>query len=205
MGLAIGLGVLADLKIHDSEGEEWMRKQIAQLNVVLAKNGLSKHDEPEVISLPKRRSTTSFPYSFLHYLRRAYACVVEKKPVRTGKIEQKDFDFISDVSVTTMDSHLLMHSDAEGFYVPQSFADPICDDAVPGGFVGSSQRLRYELYKVGPGIGIPIKKGKLAPEDEEKLVDPEETDPLFREKIVWFALFEATRISIDHKTLIVFH
>jgi hypothetical protein len=205
MGLAIGLGVLADLKIHDSEGEAWMRKQIAQLNLVLTKNGLAQHDEPEVLSLPSRRSTSSFPYSCLHYLRRAYACVVEGKPVRTGEISQNDFAFISDVSVTTMDSHLLMHSDAEGFYVPQSFRDPICDDRVPGGFVGSSQRLRYELYRVGPGIGIPIKNGKLPPEVEEKLAHLDGPDPLLREKMVWFALFEATRISIDHKTLIVFH
>lgn len=62
MGLAVGPGVFASLKTIDSEGEAWMRKQIAQLNMVLAKNGLARHEEPEVVSLPTRRAITSFSF-----------------------------------------------------------------------------------------------------------------------------------------------
>jgi hypothetical protein len=205
MGLAIGVGVLADLIVHDAEGAEWMRKSIAKLNKVLVENGLAAHHEPEKLPGMRRRSVSSYPYSFLHYLRRAYACVVEGKPVRTGDITDEDLEFVQDVTIDIMSSHLLSHSDAEGFYVPQAFDHPLCDDRLPGGFAGSLPELLKELERVAPAIGIHCAKGKLAAGEKDKLARIEDDDPLFREKIVWFSLFEAGALCMKHGTLMVFH
>lgn len=206
MGLSIGIGVLADLIIHDEEGAEWTRKSITTLNEVLVAQGLSEHHEPEKLPSMKRRSVTGYPYSFLHYLRRAFACVVRRKPVRTGQMTDADFNFVQDVAVDLMDSHLLSHSDAEGFYVPQPFHEPLCDNRLPGGFVGSIPQLLKELKRVAPAIGIHLEKGMLLPAEEDKLVRIDDgSDPLYREKIVWFSLFEASKLCMTHGTLLVFH
>jgi hypothetical protein len=205
MGLAIGVGVLADLIIHDEEGADWMRKSVSSLNKVLAERGMVEHSEPERIPACSRRSVTSYPYSFLHYLRRAFACVIEGKKLRIGEMKDADFDFVQDVTVTLMDSHLLSHSDAEGYYLPRDFRDPLCDDRLPGGFAGSLPQLLRELEKVAPALDIHLVEGRLLPADENKLADVDEADPLYREKIVWFSLYEAAHLCLKHGTLLVFH
>jgi hypothetical protein len=205
MGLAIGVGVLGDFMVHDEEGAEWLRKRIRRMNEVLVENGLAEHNEPSEYLGFSRRSVTSYPYSFLHYLRRAYACVVEGKELRVGEMTDADSDFVQDVAITGMDSHLLSHSDAEGFYVPQSFHYPICDDRVPGSFLCSLPKLIEELERVAPTLGIHLENGRLLPAEEDELARVEDADPIFREKIVWFSLYEAAHICMKHGTLLVFH
>jgi hypothetical protein len=206
MGLAIGVGVLADLLQNDREGADGMRQRITELNHVLEKNNLRPHQEPEKVPAFRTRSVRSYPYSFLHYLRRGYACVVDKAPVRTGDYTDDDDVFVADVTVSLMDSHLLSHSDCEGYYVPQSFSDPLCDDALPGGFAGSCQQLLRELARLAPALGIRLEEGRLAPGEADRLADIDEAkDALWREKIVWFSLFEAATFSVKHRTLLVFH
>jgi len=205
MGLAIGVGVLADLIVNDEEGAQWMRSNIDRLNKVLKKQGLAEHNEPEKLPRLSRQSVSSYPYSFLHYLRRAYACVVEGEPVRSGEISEDDMDFVRDLTVAVMDSHLLSHSDAEGYYVPQAFHNPLCDDALPGSFAGSVPQLLKELERVAPALDIGLKNGELVPGEADKLARVEDDDPMFREKIVWFSLYEAAKLCLEHGTLLVFH
>lgn len=205
MGLAIGVGVLADLINNDEEGAEWMRRSVSALNKVLVENGLPPHEEPQRLPTFLRRSVTSYPYSFLHYLRRAFACVVKGKQLRIGNMTDADFDFVQDVTIDYMDLHLLSHSDAEGFYVPQEFRDPLCDDRLPGGFAGSLPQLLKELARVAPVLDIHLVEGRLLPEDANKLASVEDSDPLFREKIVWFSLHEAAHLCLELGTLLVFH
>lgn len=206
MGLAVGVGVLADLLEHDEEGAGWLRAQIEKLNRVLAKRGLPPHQEPEALPPLEQRSLGSIPYSFLHALRRAYACMRQGEPLRTGELTAEDEDFVLDVAVTFMDSHLLSHSDAEGFYVPVDFEDPLGDDSLPGGFAGSTPRLLAELVAVAPLLGIRLQGAQLAPGEAERLSAVEEhTSPLWQELIAWWTLFEAAQLSLAHRTLIVFH
>ena len=40
MGLAVEVGMLADLMVHDTEGAEWLRESFAKVNEVLAENNL---------------------------------------------------------------------------------------------------------------------------------------------------------------------
>src|SRR5262245_39591045 len=123
MGLAVAVGELADLLIHDEEGAEWLRASLAKVNAVLAEKNLPLHNEPE--KLPKfdddRTVLGGFPYSFLHYLRRAYAHWKQNpgKPITPCTPgEDPAADQAVDEESCMMDSHLLCHSDCEGFYVP---------------------------------------------------------------------------------------
>ena len=82
MGLGVSIGALADFIIHDEEGAEWQRRSLTQVNAVLARHKLPTHEEPERFThRPHQSACTSFPYSFLHYLRRAFAHVREDRPV----------------------------------------------------------------------------------------------------------------------------
>jgi hypothetical protein len=122
MGLAVEVGMLADLKEHDEEGAQWLRDALADINAVFGEHKLPLHIEPEQLPPMNDRSIIgSFPYSFLHYLRRAYArwkqdpgspivpCSPDEDPASDPAIDQESCMF---------DSHLLCHSDCEGFYVP---------------------------------------------------------------------------------------
>lgn len=206
MGLAIGVGVLADLLHNDAEGAVFMRKRIEKLNTILEAQGLKRHEEPEKLPYFVTRSVRSFPYGFLHYLRRAYACAIEGVPLRKGDMTKEDSDFVMEATLNVMDSHLLSHSDCEGFYIPQPFPSPLCDNTLPGGFAGSCQTLIKELVRVAPLLGIRCEGETLPKSEAEKLASIEDgAEPLWREKMVWFSLFEAARFSIAKGTLLVFH
>lgn len=208
MGLAVGIGVLADLVIHDSEGAEWTRRSIASLNAVLQRNGHPEHREPESFPQPLfglMHSCTSFPYSFIHYLRRAFAHVREGLAVPDDDELRPEHESVVEEASTMFDSHLLCHSDCEGLYVPIELGDPIFDDDVPGTMLGSSQALLLELLEVAPHIGVTLEDGRLTPACEVELRAIEDSGPLWRERLVWYTLFEAATLSIEHKTLIVFH
>lgn len=206
MGLAIGIGVLADLIIHDEEGADWQRSSLAKLDAVLGRNALPAHREPEhFVARMNRRACTSFPYSFLHYLRRAFAHVRENLPVPDDEQLQPEHDSVVEDAGTMFDSHLLCHSDAEGFYVPIDFDEPIFDDDVPGGMLGSCHGLLRELIEVAPHIGIELIDDRPTPACEAGLLAIEDGGPLWRERLVWYTLFEAATLSIEHGTAIVFH
>ena len=76
MGLAVTVGMLSDLLEHDLEGAEWLQEAIRSANSLLATHKLPAHVEPNTpIQDASRCSLDSYPYSFLHYLRRIYAHV----------------------------------------------------------------------------------------------------------------------------------
>ena len=65
--------------------------------------------------------------------------------------------------------HLIFHSDAEGYYVPQDFAEVIVPDdslEIPGGMIGSVLRLREECRALSQLLEIP---DGLDPESEDVL------------------------------------
>ena len=106
-----------------------------------------------------------------------------------------------------MTSHLLCHSDSEGYYIPVDFQDVIFDDTLPGGMLGSSQRLREELIEVAPKLGISINQTSVSDSEVARLNQiavGEDEVLFFRECCVWLALFEACRVSIECRTAICF-
>jgi hypothetical protein len=211
MSLAIEIGLLADLIQHDPQGAEWMRQSFAQVNQVLAERGLATHDEPATLPpLPSRAGLHSYPYSFLHHLRRFYARAVNDPawtptPLPEGQDPAQDPVVMEETY--KMRSHLLCHSDAEGFYLPLDFHAPIFDDTgrIPGGVLGSSYRLREELASIAPRLNIILIDGQLAGGEVGKIKRQADRQTYFWiEKSVWLSLFEAARLSIEHGLAICF-
>ncbi|MET3497511.1 hypothetical protein [Variovorax boronicumulans] len=215
MGLAISVGTLADFLENDPEGAEWFEGDFEIVNTVLAAAGLPAHVEPrELPPLDSRASLDGFPYSFIHYLRRAYAhCVVSPgwtaTPVEEGADPSEDPAVQEALDIT--ESHLICHSDAEGFYVPVDFEEVLFseseseDEALTGGMLGSSYRLRDELVQVAPALGIALVDGQLSDEEAARIDALSENDEgLYREYASWLLLYEMARLSIAHKTAIVF-
>jgi len=205
--------MLADLIEHDAEGAQWLRDNLAKVNEVLAENDLPRHEEPERLSpMQSRDDLLSYPYSFLHYLRRVYAHVTrdpgwEPTPMPEG--ENAAEDPVVDEETYMMSSHLLCHSDCEGFYLPIDFHDVIIDetdqDRILGGLLGSSYRLMEELVSVAPKLGITLEGGRLSDAEAVNINEIGENEgPMWIEKTVWLSLFEAARLSIEHKTAICF-
>ena len=213
MGLAVCVGMLAELLEDDPEGAEAFEEDLAEANRVLAAAGLPQHAEPRgPLELDSRASIDGFPYSFIHYLRRAYAHRVTTPgwmatplPEDTDPTEDETLEDVA----STFESHLLCHSDAEGFYVPVDFEEVIFaeeDEAdLPGGMLGSSYRLLEELVLVAPALGIALTDGELSDEEAARLGDGMgEDEGLYREIESWLLLYESARLSIAHKTAIVF-
>ena len=213
MGLAISVGALADLLENDPVGAEWLGEGFAAANRLLASVGLPPHVEPRAVAgLASRASLGSMPYSFLHFLRRAYALrrsdpewMATPLPSSADASADPDLDDESH----RFRSHLVCHSDAEGFYFPVDFEEPLVAgpdaDDVPGGILGSSQRLLAELTLVAPALGVSLSQGQLSDAEAARVDALASTDEgLFRELSSWLALFEAARLSVERGTAIVF-
>jgi hypothetical protein len=212
MGLSVQVGLLAGLLDSDPEGAEWFKEELARINRLLGDNGLPLHMEPrELPQLASRSALDSYPYSFLHYLRRVAARRLEDPdweatPLPEG--EDPSEDPAIDEELGLMRSHLICHSDAEGYYVPIDFDEVLFDDSeeiAGGGLVGSSQRLLAELQAVAPALGIALEEGRLTDEEAERISEEvHEEGELWIEKGVWLDLFEAARLSLQHGSVIVF-
>ncbi len=210
MGLAIETGVLADLLANDPEGAAWFEEELATVNRVLASERLPTHVEPRTVPPAPRASLGSFPYSTLHHLRRAYAHRV-RDPAWIATPFPADADPAEDADVEALTeqfaSHLLCHSDSEGFYFPIDFDDVVFsneDDDIPGGMLGSSYRLLDELRLVAPALKIALVDGELSDDEAARIDGLDPSAPMWAEHAAWLALFEAARISIANRTAIVF-
>ncbi len=212
MGLSVNVGVIADALRFDPEAADWYREDFETINRVLEEEGLPSHDEPkELPELVWRNDCSGFPYTFIHYLRRFYARAVEDfdwipSPVAEG--EDPTEDEVLNEESEKCESHLLCHSDCEGYYLPINFSDVIVSDKheIPGGLLCSSFRLEEELIAIAPKLGIVLKDGVLSDSNANaiNLECTEETTPFYIEKLVWITLFEAARLSIEHKSAIQF-
>lgn len=212
MGLAVSIGVLAGDE-PDPEGVEWHREEFREVNRLLAARGLPMHQEPESLpDIPHRGQLLSFPYSWLHYLRRALAFARQAPdefcPAPDGWNPSEDERLDDELSIH-MDSHLICHSDTEGFYVPIDFPEPLYDDEegkIPGGgILGSSQHALQEIIQVAPLLGIPLKVGHLSDEVAKSIAhEADESHPYWIERKVWLTMYEAFRRSIEYKCAVVF-
>lgn len=212
MGLAIGVGDLADAIKNDPEAADCFKEEFATLNEVLKAENLPVHDEPtELPQISSRSDYDGFPYSFMHYLRRFYARSINNAdwipiPVKEG--EEPAEDEVLDEQASMCESHLLCHSDCEGYYLPLDFDDVLISDdhEIPGGLLCSSYQLMKELIAIAPKLGIKIVDGKLS-DVEASTINQEVSEQkggFWIEKLVWLSLFEAARLSIEYKSAIHF-
>jgi hypothetical protein len=215
MSLALEVGHLAWLLAEcpeETESVERFREKLAAVNRLLTANGLPPHEEPE--TLPPHWGQGwcglgSFPYGYLHYLRRAIAfsrqAPEEFCPLRDGEPEEDSRVQHEIRNVET--SHLICHSDCEGFYVPVDFPDPLYDPGfpIPGDVLGSSHQALRELIQVAPLLGITLKDGVLSLA-QAKAIDAERdgSHPYEIERQVWLTLYQVMDSSIRLRSLVIF-
>lgn len=205
MGLSVSVGDYAAM-LREEQDVEWLEEQFAVINQFLKSNGLPTHSEPRDVPEIEYKSCVSFPYSYLHYLRRIYARHRLGKlcePVAGGDLSPEDDKDIEQASQGA-DTHLLYHSDCEGFYVPIAFDSPILDKQLPGCTLGSTQMLLKELLEIAPLIGISLVDGNPTAEAIASLESFDEEHPFSIERLVWHCLFENCSRSMEYRGAILF-
>lgn len=150
-----------------------------ELGNALEEAGLRAHDEPR-LDEAACFSADMFGYSGLHYLRRVAAHLALKREVPGPGDDKSDDDpvvkeYYAQVTPEPPGlfarmfqktrapeklpfQHLMLHSDAEGYYIPQDFPEvvfPRDDLQIPGGMIGSSHRLLAECSELAKWLGLP--------------------------------------------------
>ena len=231
MGLALITGILSDLKSEDVEGYEYFKDQFDGIQGILRQNGIQT-DYTEPVDLDKKLiwDCQMYGYGGLHYLRRLAAHIWDgKKNIEPGNeeaSEDKVMEKYCDQSMAEESSfnsllskmgikskklnfdHLMFHSDAEGFYIPVEFDDVIFDDAIAGGMIGSTYKLKSELEVLIDWLGLDL---TIDTDSEEFWALPEEQN---RNEIKWknfgvesyscINLYLACKESIKNKCAITF-
>jgi hypothetical protein len=202
VGLNIAVGNYADLLMHDEEGAQHIAEYFVHLNELLTENGIQQHNEPIKIAPDDYFGADMFSYSGIHALRRLAAYIALKgelpNAVEYGAYTDDpiyiEFNQIHDRYLLNPLSdgfmgffrkklnpppfqHLIMHSDAEGFYIPQVFEEVVIDWSQLqrlglGAMVGSSRKLLEECELLAQRLNLPE---DFDPESEEFLDVLEDT------------------------------
>ena len=179
MGLAICVGVPAEIREEDPEYVAYLREQFEAVNGVLESFGLPEHREPFDLEDERSYECETHGHSGLHYLRRVAAHLAlsgelpppgdegaADDPVLNDYYKIFDVSFAQGKASAMPFQHLIVHDDAEGFYLPVEFEDVIIPDAsleIAGGMIGSSHALLRECRELARALEIP--EG-LSPEDD---------------------------------------
>ncbi|WP_159023668.1 hypothetical protein [Formosa sp. L2A11] len=213
MGLSISGGILADFIENEPEGYEAYKIIFENINKILVSNNFEPYQEPNVLKV-KPLSVGSFPYSFLHHLRRFLAHVWENEgnenwtPIPFSPEENPTKDAILEDYYSYMSSHLLIHSDSEGFYIPVVLQEVLFDTdktPVPGAMIGSSYILLEELKDLTKYLDIKLDANNTVTNIAEVDRTIEKQGDFWIEKLVCVTLIKAAKYSIDNKTAIVFN
>jgi len=176
MGLALEVGILADLKGHDAEGFDHHSEIFKRLNSFLASCGLAQHHEPDDCEV---WSGAMMGYSGLHDVRRIGAHLDSNGllPAPSSREDRKDPCLEGYYAMAAggqrgffrrlwgraskyqrQFDHLIFHSDSEGYYLPTDFTEVLFPPEkleIPGGMVGSAPRLLAELDRIAKALEIP--------------------------------------------------
>lgn len=194
---------------EDQEGLAWFMEDLEAINRVLVENGLPRHDEPSAaLDYTIRSKHDHLGTSWLHHLRRLQAHVLQDPGWRhtpcTDDYKPWLDEAIDRELTIYMRSHLIVHADTQGYYVPIDFAE-VLYGTFGGELLGSSQRLFAELRQLAPYLGVALDaRGNLSDDEARRLEATSEDDPAFREKLAWLLLFECARNSVELNTLLVF-
>jgi hypothetical protein len=206
MGLRITVGVLASLAENDPQGAKQNLADFEAIKDLFRQHGLPEHEEPTSLPMLGDRSGVSvLPYPFRHYLRRFYARRIAQPdqippPVVDG--ENPAGDPVFDEACSHF-HHLLRCFGRGCYYVPVDFTKVLDDERIAGGSVGSSVRLLDELIAVAAPLGVVLRDHQLNDADANAIAKESKSGgPYWIERLVWLALFEAARLSIEHRAAI---
>jgi hypothetical protein len=230
MGLTLVVGALAELLEDSVEGAARLESQFAAVNQALAAASLPAHTEPRTLAPDRRWSGDMYGYFGLHYLRRIAAYVAAgrslPRPGDDGASDDPVLDAYFAVAEGRAPSlfgrmlgrprparafdHLILHSDAEGYYLPIEFREVVFPDPdleVDGAMIGSSPMLLRECERLATVLGIPP---DVVPESDE-LVEAAESQGqgegylrYGQEVFACVQLREAARRSVATGAAIVF-
>jgi hypothetical protein len=167
MGLCLEVGILAQLRTEDLDAFGFYLSQFEAVNEVLTLSGRPLHREPADGTL-ETWSCEMFQYSGLHYLRRiaAHVWAGGRLPSPGDEDAAEDpachryYDSVEDQRTPPRPfDHLMLHSDAEGFYLPQLFSPVIYtteEQDVMGNIIGSSVALARELEELAQVLQLPL-------------------------------------------------
>ncbi len=224
VGLAVCVGIPAEVRESDPEYVEYFGRQMEAVNDILVSFGLPEHAEPFDIEDERTVEFDMLGYGGLHYLRRIAAHLAlrgELPPPGEGDAASdsvlNDYYRIFDTSRARGESaempfqHLIVHGDAEGYYLPVEFDEVITPDAsleIAGGTLGSSHALLGECRELARQLELP--EG-LSPDDEafdnpfeEQGLGDAKWEQYRVESYVCLGLIGACEASVENGAAIVF-
>jgi len=228
MGLALEVGILADLKTNDLEGYKVYQDQFSELSKYLKKIKFPNHIEPEDCEV---WGCDMYGYRGIHYLRRlaVYIDMDNDLPEPGDQNSSKDkhlFQYYREYDKLRLLStwllrkfskfkfgfdHLIIHSDCNGFYLPIKFNDVLIPDMnskIIGRFVGSSYKLLDECTMIANILGIPPEFNEISEELYIASDDQGHGDELWEifgvEAFTCVRLIRACEMSIKNKAAITF-
>lgn len=209
MGFMIGVLDLAKVEAEedfDDGDPEDFRADIEILNRFLTAKNYEPYVEPGPLPEFRRRSSGYHSFFALQELRRLYVCVLEGKELPRGEISDQDLDLIRSVGKAHPESHLLHHSDFEGYYIPREMPNgPLSSEEIPGYFLGSSQGLIGELMTVSEALDLELVDGKISVPSLKKLKAKGPDNPLYQAAGIWISLYESAQYSVTHRVLVIFN
>ncbi len=171
MGLALCVGVPSEIRESDPEYVAYFEGQVEAINGVLESFGLPPHSEPFDLDDGRTFECDMVGYSGLHYLRRLAAHLALGKelpaagddgaasdPVLHDYYKIFDASFARGRASGMPFQHLIVHGDAEGYYLPVEFEDVIIPDPsleIAGGMLGSSHALLRECRELARALELP--------------------------------------------------
>ena len=224
MGLALCVGVPSEIRESDPEYVEYFEQQVEAINGVLESFGLPAHREPFDVEDERTFECEMYGYSGLHYLRRVAAHLAlgrnlpepgddgaASDPVLSDYYRIFDASFARGEAAGMPFQHLIVHGDAEGYYLPVEFDDVIIPDAsleIAGGMLGSSHALLRECRELAQALELPL---DLSVEDQRLWLAPDtqgegETkwEQYGVESFTCIMLIRACEASIDTGAAVVF-
>lgn len=179
MGLALCVGVPLEIRESDPEYVAYFEQQVETINGILESFDLPAHREPFDMEDERTFECDMVGDSGLHYLRRLAAHLAlgrelpppgddgaASDPVLSDYYKIFDASFGRGEATHMPFQHLIVHGDAEGYYLPVEFDDVIIPDAsleIAGGMLGSSHALLRECRELARALELPE---ELSLEDE---------------------------------------
>jgi len=224
LGLALCVGVPSEIRESDPEYVAYFEEQVEVINGVLESFGLPPHQEPFDVEDERTFECEMIGFSGLHYLRRVAAHLALGKelpppgddgagsdPVLNDYYRIFDASFARGQATGMPFQHLIVHGDAEGYYLPVEFEDVIIPDPsleIAGGMFGSSQALLGECRELARALEIPEDLSV----DDEALLDAADTqgegeaqwERYGIESYTCVALIRACEASVETGAAVVF-
>jgi hypothetical protein len=233
MGLDLSVGILVEAAIYDTDSLASFRTEFEHLSQALVEAGLQPHNEPEQLSKEQTFSCQMWGYSGLHYLRRVAAHEALGKALPgPGDSESSHDPVVEDYYARVCTpkrgwlrrlfnwspmagqldfEHLMLHSDAEGYYVPQDFPHvifPGADLKIAGDMIGSVPRLNRECMRLASWLGLPADLDPESQEVFEAAESPLDSGPKWKqfgvESFCCVRLLRACEVSLGSRAALVF-